>query len=96
MHSQSRVSQIASHHSSSAVSLSTTLDPTWAQAPLSSHCIQKLLLEINQLKMTVDLIEKVNSMLKANNAVSNAHCTIMRQAATTANTDLDHQKCTTH
>jgi hypothetical protein len=46
--------------------------------------------------MTVDLIEKENSMLKANNTASNAHCTIMRRAATTANTDLDRQKCTTH
>jgi len=45
--------------------------------------------------MTVDLIEKENSILKANNAVSNAHCTIMRRAATTANADLDCQKCTT-
>jgi len=35
-------------------------------------------------------------MLKANNAASNAHCTIMRRAATTANADLNHQKCTTH
>jgi hypothetical protein len=45
--------------------------------------------------MTVDLVEKENSMLKANNTVSNAHCTIMRRAATTANTDLDRQKRTT-
>jgi len=37
--SQSQVSQIASHRSLPAVSLSTALDPTWAQAPLSSHCI---------------------------------------------------------
>ena len=35
-------------------------------------------------------------MLKANNAASNTYYTIMRRAATTANTDLDHQKCTTH
>jgi hypothetical protein len=35
-------------------------------------------------------------MLKANNAVSNVHCTIIRWAATTANADLDHQKHTTH
>jgi len=35
-------------------------------------------------------------MLKANNTVSNVHCTIMRRAATTANADLDCQKHTTH
>ena len=32
---------------------------------------------------------------KANNDASNAHCTIMTQAATIAKDDLDHQKCTT-
>jgi hypothetical protein len=86
---------MASLRSSPAVSLSTALDPTRAQAPLSSHCIPELLSEINRLKMTVDLIEKENSMLKANNTASNAHCTIMRRAATTANADLDRQKHTT-
>jgi hypothetical protein len=33
---------------------------------------------------------------KVNNATSNAHCTIMTQAATTAKADLDRQKHTTH
>jgi hypothetical protein len=46
--------------------------------------------------MTVDLIKKENSMLKANNAASNAYCTIMRQVAIIANADLDYQKCITH
>ncbi len=46
--------------------------------------------------MTLDLVEKENTKLKANNNTSNAHCTIMTQAVMTARANLDCQKHTTH
>jgi multidrug efflux pump subunit AcrA (membrane-fusion protein) len=45
--------------------------------------------------MTLDLVEQEIAVLKANYEASNAHCTIMTRAATTAKADLDHQKRTT-
>src|SRR5216683_3510923 len=46
--------------------------------------------------MTVDLMRMEVAKAKANNATSNAHCTIMTRAATTAKADLNCQKHTTH
>jgi hypothetical protein len=72
----SQASQITSLsvHSSPAVSISIALNPAQAPQPQS---IQKLLSENHQLKMTLDLVEKENTKLKANNDASNAYCTIM-------------------
>jgi hypothetical protein len=46
--------------------------------------------------MMLNLMAMEVVKVKANNDASNAHCTIMTQAATTAKDNLDHQKCTTH
>jgi hypothetical protein len=91
----SQASQITSLsvHSSSAVSISIALNPAQAPQPQS---IQELLSENHRLKMTLDLVEKENTKLKANNDASNAHCTIMTRAATTVRADLDCQKHVTH
>src|SRR5216683_2352962 len=45
--------------------------------------------------MTLDLMVMEVAKAKANNDASNAHCTIMTQAATTAKDNLDRQKRTT-
>jgi hypothetical protein len=62
----SQASQITSLsiHSSSAVSISIALNPAQAPQPQS---IQELLSENRRLKMTLDLVEKENTKLKANN-----------------------------
>jgi len=46
--------------------------------------------------MMLDLMVMEVTKVKANNDASNAHCTIMTQAATIAKDDLDHQKHMTH
>jgi hypothetical protein len=90
-YTRSQVSQITSLsvHSSPAISISIALNPAQAPQPQS---IQELLSENRRLKMMLDLVEKENTKLKANNDASNAHCTIMTRAATTARADLDRQK----
>ena len=45
--------------------------------------------------MTLNLMAMEVAKAKANNNASNAHCTIMTRAATTAKDDLDRQKRTT-
>jgi len=60
--------------SSPALSISVALNPTQAPQPQS---IQELLGENHHLKMTVDLMAMEVAKVKANNAASNAHCTIM-------------------
>jgi len=45
--------------------------------------------------MTLNLMAMEVAKAKANNDASNAHCTIMTRAATTAKDDLDRQKRTT-
>ncbi len=60
--------------SSPALSISVALNPTQAPQPQS---IQELLGENHHLKMTVDLMVMEVAKVKANNAASNAHCTIM-------------------
>jgi hypothetical protein len=79
--------------SSPALSISIALDPSQAPQPQS---VEELLLENCWLQMTLDLVEKENTKLKANNNTSNAHCTIMTQAASVAKANLDRQKCKTH
>src|SRR6266851_281717 len=60
--------------SSPALSISVALNPTQAPQPQS---IQELLGENCRLKMTVNLMAMKVAKVKANNATSNAHCTIM-------------------
>jgi DDE superfamily endonuclease len=97
-------SQKQSSESSPAVSVSVALDHSRAPIPSS---IEKKDFEINRLQMTVNLMEKefastVNQMeekltqAKAQIDASNAHCTIMMQAATEAKAELEQQKCKTH
>jgi hypothetical protein len=57
--------------------------------------ILELLGENRRLKMTVNLMAMEVAKAKVNNTTSNAHCTIMTQAVTTAKANLDHQKRTT-
>jgi hypothetical protein len=75
------------------LSISIALDPSQAPQPQS---IEELLSENHHLWMTLDLVEKENTKLKANNNASNAHYTIMTRAATVAKADLDRQKRKTH
>jgi hypothetical protein len=91
----SQVSQMASLSlgSSPTLSISITLDPSQAPQPQS---IEELLLENRHLWMTLDLIEKENTKLKANNNASNAHYTIITRAATVAKANLNCQKRKTH
>ena len=72
----SQVSQMASLSlgSSPMLSISIALDPSQAPQPQS---IEELLSENCRLRMTLDLVEKENTKLKANNNASNAHYTIM-------------------
>jgi hypothetical protein len=93
-YTRSRASQMASLSlgSSPALSVSVALDPTQAPQPQS---IQELLSENRRLKLTLDLMAMEVAKAKANNDASNAHCTIMTRAATTAKADLDRQKRTT-
>jgi hypothetical protein len=79
--------------SSPMLSISIALDPSQAPQPQS---IEELLSENCRLRMTLDLVEKENTKLKANNNASNAHYTIMTRAATVAKADLDRQKRKTH
>jgi hypothetical protein len=75
-YTHSQASQMASLSlgSSPTLSISITLDPSQAPQPQS---VKELLSENRQLQMTLDLVEKENTKLKANNDASNAHCTIM-------------------
>ncbi len=57
-----------------ALSISVALNPTQVPQPQS---IQELLGENRRLKMMVDLMAMEVAKVKANNATSNAHCTIM-------------------
>jgi hypothetical protein len=78
--------------SSPMLSISIALNPSQAPQPQS---VEELLSENHWLRMTLDLVEKENTKLKANNNASNAHCTIITQAALVAKANLDHQKCKT-
>jgi len=75
-YTRSQASQMASLSLSSSptLSISITLNPSQAPQPQS---IEELLLENHCLQMTLDLVEKENTKLKANNNASNAHCTII-------------------
>ena len=90
-YTRSQASQMVSLSlgSSPVLSISITLDPSQAPQPQS---VEELLSENRHLQMTLDLVEKENTKLKANNNTSNAHYTIMTRAATVAKADLDRQK----
>jgi hypothetical protein len=79
--------------SSPTLSISITLDSSQAPQPQS---VEELLSENCWLQMTLDLVEKEKTKLKANNNTSNAYCTIMTRAASVAKANLDRQKHKTH
>jgi transcription-repair coupling factor (superfamily II helicase) len=97
---ESASQSVASHyfkqsqkHLSPAVSASIALDHS--QAPIPSF-VEEMGSEINCLGMTVNLMEKELLQEKAESAASNAHCTIMAQAATDAKAKLEQQKHKSH
>jgi hypothetical protein len=76
-------------NSSPAVSVSIALDHSWAPIPSS---VEEMGSEINRLQMTVSLMEKELVQARADADASNAHCTIMKRAASDAMSEVEQQK----